>query len=228
MIRFVLIFLCGFLAGKYHFRFDHVSSARTQLQPLAVTNHSDDDDPHLMHWIIPQDIAIARRSECNNATVSLTGGFCLTHGKHLGGNEYFDAPMAQFLAEKIFNGATVVDLGAGLGHYGRLFQNTPVKKWNGYDGAINIKEATDSFVRFMDLTQPHAADERPCVGADWVLSLEVAEHIPPQYTDNFLRNVRCRAKLGAVVSWALPGQGGHHHVNNLSEEEQHAAITSTC
>ena len=53
-----------------------------------------------------------------------------------------------------------------------------------------------------------ATDARPCVGADWVMSLEVAEHIPPQFTDAFLRNVRCHARVGAVISWALPSQRG--------------------
>ena len=118
-----------------------------------------------------------------------------------------------------------MDLGAGLGHYHKLFQNTAVKKWTGYDGAINVKEATDGYVHFMDLTQPHAADERPCVRADWALSfLEVAEHIPPQYMDAFLRNLCCHAKIGAVVAWAVPGQKGHHHINEMPEEEQHGAM----
>lgn len=51
-----------------------------------------------------------------------------------------------------------------------------------YDSAINVQEQTDGLVHFMDLTQPHAADEWPCVGADWVMSLEVAEHIPVEHS----------------------------------------------
>ena len=217
----MLLFLCGFLSGRY------TGSMIIETSPAVETVWQQphiDDDPHRMHWTVPQDVATERKAECETATVSLTGGYCLTRSKHVGSNHEFDASLAKFLAEKVFHGATVVDLGAGLGHYGKLFQNTTVKKWTGYDGAINVQEATDGYVRFMDLTQPHAADERPCVGADWVLSLEVAEHIPPQYMDAFLRNIRCHAKIGAVVSWALPGQGGHHHVNNKSEEEQHAAM----
>lgn len=95
----------------------------------------------------------------------------------------------------------------------------------GYDGALNVQKVSDGLVRFMDLTQPHAADERPCVGADWVMSLEVAEHIPVIHTNAYLRNVRCRARVGAVVSWGQPEQtGGRGHVNLKTEQEAIAAV----
>lgn len=228
MLTNVFIFLGGMLLGKFPGAVDtgsiYIESTFIDSSPLETNRmqHPRYDDPHRMHWTIPEDIALSRKAECNNMTVSSTGGYCIySRGKHTG---LFDTSLAKFLAEKIFYRSTVVDLGAGLGHYGKLFQNTSIKKWTGYDGAINIKEATDGYVRFMDLTQPHASDERPCVGADWVLSLEVAEHIPSQYQEAFLRNIRCHAKLGAVVSWALPGQTGIGHVNEKPEEEQHAAM----
>jgi cyclopropane fatty-acyl-phospholipid synthase-like methyltransferase len=139
----------------------------------------------------------------------------------------FDEPMATFLAKEIFNGKSVVDLGAGLGHYGVILSKVAgtTVDWVGYDGAINVQGATDGLVRFMDLTQPHAADERPCVAGDWVMSLEVAEHIPVEHTDAFLRNVRCHAREGAVISWALPTQrGGLGHVNMREEKDAIEAV----
>jgi hypothetical protein len=78
-------------------------------------------------------------------------------------------------------------------------KGSPVKSWVGFDGAMNVQSATDGLVRFMDLTQPHPADVRPCVKGDWVLSLEVAEHIPPEFTDHYIRNLRCSCTVGAVV-----------------------------
>lgn len=54
--------------------------------------------------------------------------------------------------------------------------------------------------------------------ADWVLSLEVAEHIPPSFEEMFLRNVVAHASKGVVISWAIPGQGGTGHVNVRSHE----------
>ena len=100
-----------------------------------------------------------------------------------------------------------------------------MKSWVGFDGAINVQSATDGLVKFMDLTQPHAADERPCVKGYWVLSLEVAEHIPPQHTDSYLRNIRCHATVGAVLSWARPSQkGGLGHVNMKLQKDAIAAV----
>ena len=122
----------------------------------------------------------------------------------------------------MFKDKTVIDLGAGLGHYGKIFmeEHSPVISWVGFDGAMNVQNATDGLVRYMDLTQPHAADERPCIKGDWVLSLEVAEHIPPQFTDSFILNIRCSCHIGAVVLWALPSQtGGLGHVNTKHQKD---------
>ena len=78
----------------------------------------------------------------------------------------------------------------------------------------------------MDLTQPHAADERPCIKGGWVLSLEVAEHIPPQFTDSYIRNIRCSCRIGAVLSWAHPSQtGGLGHVNTKHQKDAIEAMT---
>ena len=48
---------------------------------------------------------------------------------------------------------------------------------------------------------------------EWVISLEVAEHIPHQYEEIFLSNLARHAKTGIILSWPLPGQGGNFHVN---------------
>jgi hypothetical protein len=57
------------------------------------------------------------------------------------------------------------------------------------------------------------------------MSLEVAEHIPVEHTDAYLRNVRCHAREGAVISWALPTQtGGLGHVNTREEQDAIAAV----
>jgi 2-polyprenyl-3-methyl-5-hydroxy-6-metoxy-1,4-benzoquinol methylase len=210
----------------------HTIASSNELQKTS-TNSKDAkltdsfQERHAMQWKIPEHIVHQRDEECSNAKVSKTGGFCLTKGRHVGGNQMQDVPMATFLAQNIFNGKSVVDLGAGLGHYGTIMQKVEGVKvdWVGYDGAINVQGATDGLVRFMDLTQPHASDERPCVAGDWVLSLEVAEHIPPEHTDAFLRNIRCHTREGAVISWALPTQmGGLGHVNMKEEKDAIEAV----
>jgi len=68
---------------------------------------------------------------------------------------------------------------------------------------------TDGYVKFMDLTLPTFLGTK----YDWVMSLEVGEHIPSIHEATFLKNIVRHAKEGVVLSWAVPGQSGHHHVN---------------
>ena len=65
-------------------------------------------------------------------------------------------------------------------------------------------------VRFLDLTLPQYWLPR----YDWVLSMEVLEHIPAKFETLVLDNIDRAAGHGVVLSWAVPGQGGFHHVNN--------------
>ena len=44
------------------------------------------------------------------------------------------------------------------------------------------------------------------------VSLEVGEHIPPEYMGVFLANLTANAEYVAL-SWAVPGQAGLGHVN---------------
>lgn len=92
-----------------------------------------------------------------------------------------------------------------------------VKSWTGYDGAKNITEITRGLVRHMDLSKPQHFKGRKW---DYVLSMEVGEHIPAQYESIFLDNVVRPAREGVVLSWAIqiPGSG-LGHVNELSNAE---------
>ncbi|MCL4127508.1 UNVERIFIED_CONTAM: hypothetical protein GTU68_047722, partial [Idotea baltica] len=79
----------------------------------------------------------------------------------------------------------------------------------GYDGALNIERLTDHFVHSLELSRPVDLGRK----FDWVLSLEVGEHIPAQYEDIFLDNLIRHADKGIILSWAIPGQQGLSHVN---------------
>jgi len=65
-------------------------------------------------------------------------------------------------------------------------------------------------VKFLDLTLPQYWLPR----YDWVLSMEVVEHIPAEFEFIVLDNIDRAAGHGVVLSWAVTGQGGFHHVNN--------------
>jgi len=60
-----------------------------------------------------------------------------------------------------------------------------------------------------DLTQPLQKVDMH----DWVMTLEVAEHIPAVYEAAYLANAHQLNRQGVVLSWATPGQGGLGHVN---------------
>ena len=75
-------------------------------------------------------------------------------------------------------------------------------------------------VNFLDLTVP----QYWLPVYDWVVSLEVLEHIPAAYEQIALDNVARVAREGVVLSWARPGQEGFHHVNNRPLEHVERAM----
>jgi SAM-dependent methyltransferase len=106
---------------------------------------------------------------------------------------------------------SVVDVGCGTGTWLASFHEHGVEDFLGMDGdwvesaALRIPE--DRF-EVVDLERP----PRPQRRFDLVVSLEVAEHLPPQSADSF---VELLTGLGPVVAFsaAIPGQGGASHVN---------------
>lgn len=110
------------------------------------------------------------------------------------------------------------DFGAGVGQYGRsLLAHRPAHagsrhqdQYRGFDGSGNIRSWTDGLVRWFDLTMPALALPR----AQWVLSVEVGEHIPPEWEGVYLRNLHAHNCHGIILSWAAAGQRGQGHINN--------------
>ena len=88
------------------------------------------------------------------------------------------------------------------------------------DAAGNVAAYTHGFVQYFDLST-----ELHLPVADWIFSSEVGEHIPNslerQIFDNLHRHNRC----GMVLSWAVLGQPGFHHINNHSNDYIIAALT---
>lgn len=122
----------------------------------------------------------------------------------------YDPYLANAIANFLFiNQATsIVDLGCGLGQYTRLL-NQKGFFCKGYDGNPETFNLTNGACNVLDLSQKIDLNEQ----FDWVLSLEVGEHIPCEYEHVFLKNCANHAKEGIILSWALPGQGGYGHFN---------------
>jgi hypothetical protein len=85
-----------------------------------------------------------------------------------------------------------------------------VKSYDSFDGAPFTEHTTGNLVSFLDLSVPiyHLPQY------DWVMSLEVAEHIPAKFESIYLDNLARHAIEGVILSWAVPGQSGTSHVNN--------------
>ena len=144
--------------------------------------------------------------KCNG--IGPTGGFCLEKNKfHVGGNHMWCKNLAKEL-RRLFNGQSVYDFGAGLGWYGKALlagddsDAFRVRSYKAFDGAENIEDVfPDGFVKHLDLSKPVYLSAR-----DWVLSLEVGEHIPRQYQSVFVDNLHRHNTKGIVLSWAVEGK----------------------
>ena len=69
----------------------------------------------------------------------------------------------------------------------------------------NVESYTNGSLRFADLSVPLALPR-----SDWVVSLEVGEHILWRYEAFFLCNLHYH---GVILSWASLGQTGYYHSN---------------
>jgi hypothetical protein len=84
----------------------------------------------------------------------------------------------------------------------------------GFDGNPYTLILTNNLCQVLDLSVPKKFDE----SFDWVLSLEVGEHLPQEFEDIFIHNLHNNNKNGIVLSWAIKGQGGHGHFNEQNND----------
>ena len=115
---------------------------------------------------------------------------------------------------KIKRRLQVIDFGCGRGEYiKKLNKDAENVEAVGVDGNPATPALTDGAGQVADL-----ATELDLGVRDWVMSIEVAEHLPPQFESSFLKNVHKHNREGVVLSWAVPGQGGHGHFNEQPNE----------
>jgi len=111
---------------------------------------------------------------------------------------------------------TSQDVGAGTGGYVfRLKQGgvdatgveySPMGRWLASLQGVELKE--------FDCAAPNALSNTGSF--DLVYSIEVAEHIPEQLSNNFVECMIGRSDL-VIFSAAVPGQGGHGHINEQDQ-----------
>jgi tryptophanyl-tRNA synthetase len=109
----------------------------------------------------------------------------------------------------------VLDLGCGLGAYLAALARAGFR-CRGVEGTSGIAQvaafgdpAKQEIIVEADLAQP--------LELDWprssVISLEVAEHLRPEDEGQYLATIDRYCERWLVLSWAVPGQPGHGHIN---------------
>jgi SAM-dependent methyltransferase len=120
--------------------------------------------------------------------------------------------LGRFLIYRDVN--TVVDLGCGPGWYVRGLKDRGLTV-EGFDGNPHTEEITAEMLddgtccKVLDLTEPLKLEK----SFDYVVSLEVGEHIPVEFEQVLIDNITRHANKGIILSWAVEGQGGDGHVN---------------
>jgi len=122
----------------------------------------------------------------------------------------YDAPLSDALVEflKKENVSNIADLGCGLAQYVSNFANNGINA-TGFDGNPKTPELTNGLASVLDLAVPFTF-ETPY---EWIMSIEVGEHLPAHYEDVYIHNLHNNNQKGIIMSWALEGQGGLGHFN---------------
>lgn len=127
-----------------------------------------------------------------------------------------DRGILRFLMIIMMSGQTLLDLGAGVGQYGLelLDRNASWRsQYMAFDGAVNVESFTNGFVKNANLG---IAQDFPV--ADWVMSLEVGEHILHSLEDEYVQNIHMSNRRGILLSWGVLHQAGKSHINNHSPD----------
>ena len=140
-------------------------------------------------------------------TDSSTGFWLDTQrNSHVTSNELSKHLIKFYSKRKALN---VLDLGCGNGTYVSDLLEKNIKA-HGIDcNNLLIKDKGNENFSNLDLTK------RIIIPSDYVQTFEVGEHIPKKYSKIFFENICNNAKKGIIISWAVPGQGGNGHINEL-------------
>jgi Glycosyl transferase family 2 len=119
----------------------------------------------------------------------------------------FDKLLCDEIIKSFENIETAIDIGCGDGRYTRNLIDHGIN-CKGFDGSPLTPKLSGGLCGVKDFS------ESVDIGTfDLVLSLEVGEHIPPQYEQVFIDNLCKAARKYLCVSWGIVGQPGYGHFN---------------
>ena len=129
---------------------------------------------------------------------------------HLGGNlrdgdpNTYAPSVWDYMIDRFAVGS-VLDLGAGMGYSSHYFHKKGLK-------VISVEGMRDNVENAVYPSILHDLTESPVsCKVDLVHCQEVVEHIEEKFLDNLLRSLACGRFI--LMTHAVPGQDGHHHVN---------------
>lgn len=134
-----------------------------------------------------------------------------------------DKGILRFILRLLPQDSSLADFGALDGQYASWLNDTGWVTAFAFDGVQGIAELTGGTVSQTDLAGELVIPWRD-EPFDWVLCLEVAEHIPPELEQRFLENLDRHAASGLILSWAPPHIVGEGHVNCLELEESRQRV----
>lgn len=105
---------------------------------------------------------------------------------------------------------SVVDFGCGTGAWLSTFKQSGIKRVRGLDFARAPKEVF--LLEDKEFTEANLCEYQNIGRFDLCISLEVAEHLPRDSADTFVRSLTSASDL-VVFSAAVPDQGGDGHLN---------------
>lgn len=135
--------------------------------------------------------------------------------QHLGGNlregdPYTFCPSVWDYLVQRFAIRSIMDLGSGMGYASDYFFKKNLQ-------VLAVEGLRDNVDRSIFPSIQHDITDGPVYArVDLVHCQEVVEHIEEKYLDNLLSSLTCGRII--VMTNALPGQGGYHHVNEQPTE----------
>lgn len=122
--------------------------------------------------------------------------------------------MWTYLVNKL-NISKIIDVGCGFGYSLRYFKDVLNCSIQGVEGSAKVALTSDmsEYIIHHDYTQgPFSPKEK----FDLCWSCEFVEHVEQEFIGNYMETFRSSNYI--AITFAEPGQGGHHHVNENTED----------
>lgn len=113
----------------------------------------------------------------------------------------------------------IYDFGCGMGTYLNDLYN------NGHKNLIGVEMFPPKNDYSFEIKSQNLAERFDLRVKGNVISLEVGEHLPAQHMGVYLDNITSHCSNYLIISWALRGQGGYGHFNELNNDEVIPNIT---